>query len=196
MIIKVFAVEKNEPLSEHNFSVLMSTAHKDKKQTILNQRIKSNADNSLIGIALAKYALSEVFGLHGNELEIEYMPNGKPFIKNVSDVHLSISHSDNVTVCAVSDLPVGVDVEKIRNFNHSMSEKVFGVKITRMLSESATPNKDFTRLWTEKEAILKLTGEGISGIRKNLNLTEYNSKTTFYKNYCITVVTKKALTAE
>ena len=196
MIIKVFAVEKNEPFSEHNFSVLMSTAHKDKKQTILNQRIKSNADNSLIGIALAKYALSEIFGLHGNELEIEYMPNGKPFIKNVSDVHLSISHSDNVTVCAVSDLPVGVDVEKIRNFNHSMSEKVFGVKITRMLSESATPNKDFTRLWTEKEAILKLTGEGISGIRKNLNLTEYNSKTTFYKNYCITVVTKKALTAE
>ena len=72
-----------------------------------------------------------------------------------------------------------------------MSEKIFGAEITQMLCKSKTPNEDFTALWTEKEAILKLTGEGVSGIRKNINKSKYNTETLFYKNYCVTVATIK-----
>jgi len=197
MILEVFASENNEPLSEHDFNVLMKAAQEEKKQIILNQKIKSNADNSIIGIALAKYALFKVFNVNVNDLEIAYTQNGKPYPKTSPNIHLSISHSDTITVCAVSDSPVGIDVEKIRKFNNSVSEKIFGAEITHMLCKSKTPNEDFTVLWTEKEAVLKLTGEGISGIRKNINTNNYNTETLFYKNYCVTVATlKKALTAE
>ena len=40
----------------------------------------------------------------------------KPYISNYQDIHFNLSHSKNLVACAVSDAPVGVDIEYI-DFN-------------------------------------------------------------------------------
>ena len=191
MISEVFAAENNKPLSLYDYNLFLSAADKKKQETILKYKNRSNADNSLIGIALAKSALTKVFGLHGNELEFGFGTGGKPFLINRPDIFFNISHSHSLVVCAVADTPIGIDVEKIRSYNKRLADKVFGKEIALKLCNSPDCDAEFTKLWTEKEAVLKLTGEGISGIRNQLSTDAYKLETVLYKDYYITTAIYK-----
>ena len=47
------------------------------------------------------------------ELKIAYEESGKPYFKNDPDFHFSLSHSHERAMCAVSDEPIGCDVQVI-----------------------------------------------------------------------------------
>ena len=70
-----------------------------------------------------------------------------------------MSHCKYAVACAIGNKPVGIDVERIQ-------EKVKDELARYVLSDNElkdlTPLK-FTRLWTMKEAVVKLTGRGITG---------------------------------
>ena len=51
--------------------------------------------------------------------------NGKPYIKDHPDIHFNISHTNGAIAVAFSDSPIGVDVEKIRDFNLKITERFF-----------------------------------------------------------------------
>ncbi len=52
-------------------------------------------------------------GFEESELKIAYEESGKPFFKNDPDFHFSLSHSHERAMCAVSDNPIGCDVQVI-----------------------------------------------------------------------------------
>ena len=76
---------------------------------------------------------------------------GKPYLGNHNNVHFSLSHSGHWVVCAISDASVGVDIEHPRCMD----------KIA-LLFPTAQTDDDILRLWTAKEAYLKLTGRGLT----------------------------------
>ncbi|HZH71752.1 MAG TPA: 4'-phosphopantetheinyl transferase superfamily protein [Mariniphaga sp.] len=87
------------------------------------------------------------------KVEIQYDSCGKPFLNE--NLNISISHSSDLVVILLSEIPIGIDVESItRN-----TEKV----ATRFLSEveqkqiTQTSDNAFTRLlyWCAKEAVFK-----------------------------------------
>ena len=51
-----------------------------------------------------------------SNFEIKRTENGKPYIDG--DIHFSLSHTDSLTICAVSDKNIGADAEKIRSINN------------------------------------------------------------------------------
>ena len=122
----------------------------DKKKNA-DERIRSLGCLYLLGGALAD-AKTDLDSLY-------YTQNGKPCVK---DGYISLSHKGDVCVCAVSDKPVGIDVEIITDAMPaayaflSEAEKAFA---------GDSPER-FYSVWTRKEAAVKLTGEGIKAIRK------------------------------
>ena len=44
-----------------------------------------------------------------------YSPEGKPFIVDHPNIHFNLSHSGDVAICAVSNQPVGIDIETPRS---------------------------------------------------------------------------------
>ena len=93
-----------------------------------------------------------------------FTDSGKPYFEDRQDLYFSLSHSGTVAAAALSDVPVGLDVEKIRE---SYRESL----INRCLSpeEKAVYDGDFTRVWCRKEALAKLSGEGIFVSPVNIN---------------------------
>lgn len=87
---------------------------------------------------------------------IEKRENGEPYLPN-SPYFISFSHKDEVAVAALSDSPIGVDVENV-----SIPRNV--QRLSRLFHESEAPESlyDFYRLWTSKEAIGKREGTGIT----------------------------------
>ena len=88
--------------------------------------------------------------------KVERNEQGKPYIPD-SPYFISFSHKGDVSVAAISDHEVGVDIENItapRNIT----------RLSRLFDDSEVPESlyDFYRLWTAKEAMGKYNGTGIN----------------------------------
>lgn len=102
-----------------------------------------------------KYGMSEV-------PDFEFGLSGKPYLK-ASRLFFNLSHCPKGIVCVVSDSEVGCDIEEVpQALDMDVCRLCFNRKEIDSIFEADDPNVEFTRLWTVKEAYLKLTGEGLT----------------------------------
>ncbi len=73
----------------------------------------------------------------------------------------SISHCRNGIAVAIAEQPIGVDIESIRTAKPDLIHKTMNSAEQTAIASAAQPDIAFTRLWTQKEAHLKLRGTGI-----------------------------------
>ena len=104
--------------------------------------------------------LREHYGIEG-DLVFSYNEHGKPMLKEVSNIHFSISHCKEAIAVAVADRPVGIDVETLRMPSEALAEKVMDKGEKLRFDISDTPKDFFTAIWTAKEAVMKCRGTGI-----------------------------------
>ena len=103
--------------------------------------------------------LREHYGIEG-DLVFSYNEHGKPMLKEVSNIHFSISHCKEAIAVAVADRPVGIDVETLRMPSEALAERVMDEGEKLRFDISDTPEDFFTALWTAKEAVMKCRGTG------------------------------------
>lgn len=85
---------------------------------------------------------------------------GKPYLKNYESIYFNLSHSEKYVACAVSDSPVGVDIEYIHDIDLNLAKHYFyGNEYDYVLDNSNT-KKAFFELWVLKESYMKMTGLG------------------------------------
>lgn len=85
-------------------------------------------------------------------------------------LHFNLSHCRLAVACALSDGPVGVDVQDWAPRHSSVAKQVCCPAELRILERSAAPEIDFAKLWTRKESYGKYTGQGILYAMKEENL--------------------------
>ena len=90
--------------------------------------------------------------------------NDKPYFKDYPDVRFSISHSGALVVVAMAQTEVGIDIEEFRPRAY---QKVVENVFTKGEAKEVKDLETFLAVWTRKEAYLKLTSEGLSGVRSN-----------------------------
>lgn len=89
--------------------------------------------------------------------------SGKPWFPSHPDIHFSISHSGPFALCAVSDRPVGVDIEVIKARRNGLPQRVFSPSELESYQLLGGHWPAFYTIWTAKEAAAKLTGRGLRG---------------------------------
>ena len=148
-----------------------------RRREILRKADVDQRKLSLAGDVLAKRAILELSG--GRETPIFAKgENGKPYCINYP-YHFNISHSKKYTVVAVSDKPIGVDIEVIRPFSASAAAKYLTEEEKNYIVLDDIPekrNERFFKLWCAKEAYLKLIGTGLKGGIKTLSLIPHNGR--------------------
>lgn len=104
--------------------------------------------------------LRQCFGI--NEMPtFAYNEHGKPYLPGHPEVCFSISHCKEAVGCFVSNRPCGLDVEYIRTAKEDLVRHTMSPQESEEIFTSPFPDIVFTRLWTQKEAVLKLKGTGI-----------------------------------
>lgn len=90
--------------------------------------------------------------------------HGKPYLRDFPDVHFSLTHSNGIAACMVSDCECGIDAEAVRKFPEKVIRRVCSEKEKQTLESLPESERDmyFFRLWTLKEAYVKMLGRGIS----------------------------------
>jgi 4'-phosphopantetheinyl transferase len=80
--------------------------------------------------------------------------------------HWSISHKTRYVCGVAAPAPIGIDIERVRDFSEGLFKKT-AVESEWALANMATGSvKAFFRFWTAKEAVLKATGIGIRDLLK------------------------------
>lgn len=105
--------------------------------------------------------LQQVLSMRGRDsAEVTCDANGKPMLDGI---YFNLSHSRAMVVCAISDLPVGCDVEKIQSGAEKVAERFFTENEKAYLDRFPDSERtgEFFRLWTMKESYVKMTGEGL-----------------------------------
>lgn len=125
----------------------------------------------VLAYQLLKQGLHEAYGIEGNP-QFEYNEHGKPAIVGHPDIFFNLSHCKEAVLCAISDQPVGVDVESVRSFNDSLVHYTMNEDEIREIETAEDRAVAFIRLWTMKEAALKLEGTGISKDMKQVLLQD------------------------
>ena len=95
-------------------------------------------------------------------LLFEYNSHGKPHLAEHPGIHFNISHCPNAIAVAVDDAPIGVDVERFVEPSESLLNYCMNDNEVRRVKEAEYPEQQFAALWTQKEALFKLRGTGIT----------------------------------
>lgn len=106
---------------------------------------------------------------------VSYSDRGKPYFPG-NPVYFSLSHSGNRVMCAVSDKPVGCDIEQIdtkKTDCTALARRFYNERESWKLEETVRkqPNGDdaavmFFTLWTQKEAYAKCTDTPLENAMK------------------------------
>lgn len=110
---------------------------------------------------------------------------GKPFLPQFPHIHISVTHSGKWFVCAISPLPVGIDIQK-----HTLLHKETDTEVCQRYCNisrrffhpdesdyiAQDPYHRFFRIWTAKESYVKYTGQGIDSMYSHFSVLPNNSK--------------------
>lgn len=163
MTPEVLVIKVSSPIEAPTFNFLLCFAPPEKRERILRQRVKQNANNMAVGAALAKYMVYRTFHIPTEKQRIAYGSHGKPYLPDYPNVHFNISHSGQFVACAVCDRPVGLDIQKVRPYDPAVAHRVCSIAELAEIERSDDAALTFTKLWTQKEASLKMMGVGIAG---------------------------------
>ena len=127
--------------------------------------------------SILKEILKEDYGM-------EEMPHilrdemGKPYLQG-SPIYFNVSHSGGYLALAISNLPVGVDIQETKAVREGMYRKV--VQPEEQCLIGAEREKDFLRLWALKESFVKAEGRGLRIPMKEYYFIRENGK--YFVNY-------------
>ena len=147
-----------------------------RREKTLRFRYEQGRKECAFAYLLLCQALKEVYGIT-EQPSFSIGEHGKPELlfhsqcsMLNSQLFFNLSHCKHAIACVVSDHPVGIDVESIGRYNESLARHVLNDQEFALVQQASDPQLAFIRYWTQKEAIVKLTGRGIDDDLKNLLL--------------------------
>ena len=113
----------------------------------------------------ALVALKNILPTGLTNTEITRLIGGKPIFSD-APYFFNLSHSDGLSVAAINDKPIGIDLEWIDNSRAFMkiAQKFFSVEEYEFLNASDNKSFDFFSLWTKYEAMAKMSGCGLAEV--------------------------------
>ena len=157
----------SEEIWEFDLEAALKEISEQRREQAMRFKHEQGQRLCVLAYLLLKKGLCEEYGITDNPV-FEYNEHGKPSIIGHPEIYFNFSHCKEAVACAISDKPVGVDVESIREYKDCLVHYTMNEDEIREIESSEHPDVAFIRLWTMKEATLKLLGIGISKDMKSV----------------------------
>lgn len=109
-----------------------------------------------------------------NEIEFKKGDYGKPLLYRPYNKYLNISHTDGFSVCIVSDMNVGIDIEKVEPIDLTIAKNYFAQAEYQYIMNGCNDQEQLNRffeVWTLKECYIKMLGTGIYKALDSFSIT-------------------------
>ena len=177
----------SEDIWDFNLDAALGDISEQRREQALKFKHEQGQRLCVLAYQLLKEVLQKEYGISENPV-FEYNEHGKPLIIGHPEIFFNLSHCKEAAICVVSDQPVGVDVESIREYKDSLAEYTMNEDELHQIKNSTHPAATFIRLWTMKEATTKLIGTGISNDMKTvIDTLKYKYTTVERQKYIYTI---------
>lgn len=153
-------VAVNDDLQGFDLARALDEVSPERRAVALGYRFELDRRQSVAVYLLLKEQLRQRYGIAGNP-RFAYDSNGKPYLADHPDIHFNLSHCSRAAACVVADYPVGIDVQEIAPVDVEVARFVLSEDEQVLLRDSDEPEVLFARYWTQKEACVKLGGDGV-----------------------------------
>lgn len=176
-MIELYAVKLNNEIINLNPEIFSKLLPLDKMNRIKRFYKKEDMFRALVADILTRWIISKKFKINLKDIIFEFESHGKPFIKNIQNIHFNNSHSGDWIVCAVHELPIGIDIEKINPIDFAIAKRFFSEteNIELFKKEGQAKLEYFFDLWTLKESYIKATGKGLSTPLNAFSIFKHNN---------------------
>ncbi|GMK38055.1 4'-phosphopantetheinyl transferase [Paenibacillus sp. CCS19] len=162
-MLELFTV-RMEPMSASVLRRLVEQVTPERRRRYERFRIEADAVRSLFAELVVRRIVRERYSISNEAIQFRANSYGKPELVYPAELHFNVSHSGNWVVCAISDGPVGIDIEQIQPIDMEVSRRFFSPAEHAQLI--ALPMEEqlnrFYELWTLKESFVKAVGMGLS----------------------------------
>ena len=177
----------SEKIWEFDLETALGEISAQRREQALKFKFELGQRLCVLAYQLLKQGLHEEYGITENPV-FDYNEHGKPSIVGHPEIFFNLSHCKEAAACVVSDHPVGIDVEGIREYKESLVSYTMNNDEICEIKSSEHPDAAFIRLWTMKEATMKLVGTGISNAMKTaIDTSIYKYTTVVRQRYIYTV---------
>ncbi len=170
-------------IEESQYDELYLKLTPKRKKYIDKMKLQEDKKRSLAAEILLYRLLEKEFGIKNVLLCRE--ESGKPYLCD-SELYVSISHCDDIAVCAVDTTPLGIDIERIKDINDALIERVCTDEEKQYVS-GGDFKKRFFEIWTKKEAYFKKQGTGITNF-KSVNVLSLSFFYFELEDYIIAII--------
>ena len=177
----------SEKIWDFDLQAALGEISEQRREQALKFKFEQGQRLCVLAYQLLKEGLRKEYGITDNPI-FEYNEHGKPSIVGHPEIFFNLSHCKEAVICVISNKPVGVDVECIREFKESLVNYTMNDEEKTEITKSDKPEATFIRLWTMKEATAKLIGTGIThDVKSLINPAQYKYTTTEKAKYTYTV---------
>lgn len=159
-----YVIAATKDFSDNDYAACLSMMEPGRRAALLHRSTQAGRESAL-GEWLVKTLVAEHTGLPLAEIRLTRDERGKPRLSH-PPLYCSISHSHGLAACAVSDKPVGIDIEKLRPVDLRAAGRIAHTEDAAFLEGAADDEKKFFLFWTAKEAYGKRAGHGLQNMRR------------------------------
>lgn len=168
-MVDVWATGLNSSYEElEHFRNVLSPGERDRAARF---HFEEHRTRYIAGHGRLRHLLGRYLSRPAAAIEFEPGKNGKPRLAGeivASGLEFNLSHSNEMALIAIAAQPVGIDLEHVRPLSdaNELVQRFFSKGEAAAYSVMPEDQKPlgFFRLWTRKEAWLKATGEGITNL--------------------------------
>ena len=172
----------SEEIWDFDLEAALREISEQRREQALKFKFEQGQRLCVLAYQLLKQGLREEYGITENPV-FEYNEHDKPSIVGHPEIHFNLSHCKEAAACVVSD---------IREYKEPLAHYAMNDEEVRQIEASDNPAAAFIRLWTMKEATLKLIGTGISDdLKTAIDHERFQYTTVECATYIYTVCVKK-----
>ncbi len=159
-MIKFCVAKINELINEKELPQAILSFGMERKNEILNKTNLKKRMESAAATILMNRLLKESGFLPDEIIKDE---TGAPKFVIQTKLYCSITHSFDFVACAISDMPIGIDIQKMKEDDRTVFVNRFFCEKERnyVINSSENATKNFYQIWTSKESYLKMMRIGL-----------------------------------
>ena len=162
------------------------------KVYLIRTELKSRAEVSKLAWTHVVQLASLDLCVSKESIFVKKEKHEKPYLYGHNEWQFNISHTKGMIAIAVSDKPIGIDVEIIRKNDLRIAQRFFASSEIDYINDAKSDgdqNKRFLEIWTKKEAYVKFTGEGMNRLLNTFSVFDIpvKNRTLFVDDYIISV---------
>lgn len=189
MQVKLLTIKEPENFERYAKYVRLVSPERQKKIALL--RRPEDKTVSLLSRLFIKKELAEASGMEIGGITVLQDAYGKPYAKELPDYFFSVSHTENVIALVTAQNSVGIDIERLLEPKMRVAKRFFLPDEYKSVVESENRAKEFFRIWTLKEAYVKMKGMGFRIPPTSFSVLDSSvaavSQSVVYENYIISV---------